>query len=264
MVGRRTKTIPVFGTALCMALGLGLALGGLPAKAQPGSGANSGEAGLGTAQPPASADLDTNFWMLVRDSRDPDALQSYLASFPSGKFADEARNRLTTLRDQEKTARVTPAPAALPAPVAIAPPPTDNKELARALQQELKRVGCLGGEADGVWGEQSRSALKDFVRHAKLNIGTDEPNVSALDAAQSRRERVCPLVCGDDEKAVGDRCVPTVVNKPRRARQEPAQERRREPKRAWAERAAPEPRASSNSGKRICFGARPNEIVACP
>ncbi len=261
MVSRRTTTIPVFGAALCVALGLGIGLGDAPAKAQ--SGASSGESGVGTAQPPASADLDTNFWVLVRDSRDPNALQSYLASFPSGKFADEARNRLSTLRDQEKTARA-PEPVAPPAPAAITPPATNNMELARALQRELKRVGCLDGEADGVWGEQSRSALKDFVRHAKLNVGTDEPNVSVLDAAQSRRERVCPLVCNDDEKAVGDRCVPTVVNKPRRARQEPAQERRREPRRAWADRPAPQPRASSNSGKRICFGARPNEIVACP
>ena len=131
----------------------------------------------------------------------------------------------------------------------------------------MKRVGCLDADADGVWGDKSRTALKDFARHANVSVGGEEPNVALLDAAQSKKSRVCPLVCDDDEKVVGDRCVPNTANKPRQARQKPAQEERRaQPRqRAWAERPAAAERApSGNSGKRICFGPGRGEIVACP
>ena len=236
MVGQRNmrKNVSILGTAACVALGLGLALSAAPATAQSGTGAgqtSTGSGGSSTAQPPTATDLDTDFWVLVRDSADPGALQSYLASFPSGKFTDEARNKIAALRKDDKSAGVSPTPsasAAPPAPPAIAPAaPAENKELARALQRELKRVGCLEADADGVWGDKSRTALKEFARHANVSVGGEEPNVALLDAAQSKKSRVCPLVCDDDEKVVGDRCVPNTANKPRQARQKPAQEERR-------------------------------------
>jgi hypothetical protein len=276
MVGQRTTrtNARILGTAVCVALGLGLATTALPASAQsePVSAGTSTPPGASTAQPPTATDLDTDFWVLVRDSADPNALQSYLSSFPSGKFTSEARQKLAGLRRDDKTLGVSPEPsasAAPPAPPAIAPAaPAENKELARALQRELKRVGCLDAEADGVWGDKSRSALKDFARHANVSVGGEEPNVALLDAAQSRKSRVCPLVCDDDEKVVGDRCVPNTANKPRQARQKPAQEERRaqprQRERAWAERPAAERAPSGNSGKRICFGSGRTEIVACP
>ena len=145
MVGQRNtrKNVRILGTAACMALGLGLALSAAPAAAQSSTGAgqtSTGSGGSSTAQPPTATDLDTDFWVLVRDSADPGALQSYLSSFPSGKFTDEARNKLATLRKDDKSAGVSPSPSASPAPPAppaIAPAaPAENKELARALQRE--------------------------------------------------------------------------------------------------------------------------------
>jgi hypothetical protein len=267
----------MLGAAVCFALGLGTLLLTAPATAQ--GPAPSTEADRSTAQPPASSDLDTNYWILVRDSTDPEALQSYLHSFPTGKFADIARQRLVTLREQQnKSAMVTPGPSSDvpryveptkvgPASPSLLPqtaPPADNIALARTLQRELKRVGCLDGEADGVWGDQSRAALNRFARHANVSLAGDDPNVGVLDSVTARQARVCPLVCNDDQKVVGDRCVS--VTPPRRARQEPAAERR-EPKRAWAERPAAEPReprGNPNSGKKLCFGGARNELVACP
>jgi hypothetical protein len=273
------KNARTFGTAACLVLGLGLVLSSAPANAQSGAAAGQTSTGSGanTAQPPAGADLDTDFWVLVRDSADPNALQSYLASFPSGKFINEARQKIAALRGQEDTkVGISPSessPAPPPPPAAAPAPRPDNPELARALQRELKRVGCLDAEADGVWGDKSRAALKEFVRHANLSVAGDEPNLAALDAAQTKRARVCPLVCDDGERAVGDRCVPAVVNRPRQVRQQPAQQeqRRAQPRRAAAERPAAAPRASyssgsgssSNSGKRLCFGGGRNELVTC-
>lgn len=274
----RCTTTPRLGAALCLVLGMGLALSSAPAQAQSAAGP-----GTSTAQPPASSDLDTDYWVLVRDSSDPEAMQSYLFSFPSGKYADIARQKLATLREQQVK-----SPGAFPGPVgqdtvrtpgveltktspgslSPAPPAAENKELARALQRELKRVGCLEAEADGVWGDKSRTALKDFVRHANLSIAGEEPNVAVLDAASAKRSRVCPLVCDNDEKVVGDRCVPATQNKPRQVRKEPVQERRQE-RRNWAERPAAQPRESynsgnsGNSGKKLCFGGARNELVTC-
>jgi peptidoglycan hydrolase-like protein with peptidoglycan-binding domain len=175
-------------------------------------------------------------------------------------------------------------------------PPTENKELARALQRELKRLGCLDGEANGIWGERSRAAFKSFVRQAKLSVDGDEPNVSVLDAASATRARVCSVAAkGEETPAETRRQTPPQppraepvkaketkpekriekeelrpAAKPKQAR-EPRIER--EPRRVERERpyreprqarATPEHRESPNSGKRICFGAARNEIVTCP
>ena len=273
----RPTTTQMFGAAACVVLGMGLLVA--PAKAQ--APASAVEADRSTAQPPGSSDLDTNFWSLVRDSNDTAALQSYLQSFPAGKFADVARQRIAALRE-DKAARTSPAsssespdrvemarstPPSSPAPE-LAPSVTGDAELLpRTLQRELKRVGCLAGEPDGVWGEQSRTALKNFARHAKANIPGDEPSNAALDATLAKQSRVCPIVCDSDEKLVGERCV--AVPKPPRPAVKEQPTRREQPRRAWAERPAAEPSESrgggnSNSGKRLCFGARPNELVPCP
>jgi hypothetical protein len=280
MASRRTTT-QMLGAAACLVLGTLLA--SAPAAAQ---AVSATEADRSTAQPPGSADLDTNFWTLVRDSNDPAALQSYLQSFPSGKFADVARQRIASLRE-DKAVRASPAPSSespdrvemargtppsSPTPE-LKPSATGNADLLpRTLQRELKRVGCLAGDPDGVWGEQSRTALKNFARHAKADVPGDEPSNAALDATLAKPSRVCPIVCDSDEKLVGERCV--AVPKPQRPAVKEQPTRREQPRRTWAERRpSAEPSearggggggGNSNSGKRLCFGARPNELVTCP
>jgi hypothetical protein len=78
--------------------------------------------------------------------------------------------------------------------------------LARALQTELKRVGCDPGAVDGVWGGGARGALAEFMRLAKLSLPA-EPSAAALDAVSTHKGRVCPLKCEPGEAAVGGRCV---------------------------------------------------------
>jgi hypothetical protein len=267
MASRQTT---LTAAAASLVMGLVLAVAGAPARAQ--SPTTAAEAAPSTTQPPGATDFDTSFWVLVRDSKDPDAFQSYLQSFPAGKFAAEARQKIAALRAElDKSAVRTPGveltktdPSPPSPPPAIAPSAGENKDLARSLQRELKRVGCLEGEADGVWGDKSRTALKNFARHANLGSIGDEPNVAALDAASAKRARVCPLVCDDGEKVVGDRCVPVTQKKPARTREQQVEERK--PRRTYEQRPAAQPRESSNSnsGKRLCFGARPNELVTCP
>src|SRR5262249_11968660 len=146
-------------------------------------------------------------------------------------------------------------------------PLSENVEFVRALQRELKRVGCLSAEPDGVWNERSRVAYSNFVKQAKLSVDSDEPSTSALDAATAARSRVCALACEEGTPAVNGRCVERVQRAHQR-REEPVRRaervRREEParERPRAERSAEEPSRSSGGGK-ICFGAKPNELVPC-
>jgi len=108
--------------------------------------------------------------------------------------------------------------AALPelaATPAEANPGEQEPDLARNIQQELVRLGCSSGDADGNWGQTSRAAVLRFNRHAKasLNAGTPSPDMMA--ALRSHEKRVCPLACGRGTRAQGDTCVAIERAQPR-------------------------------------------------
>lgn len=115
--------------------------------------------------------------------------QAYLKQFPDGRFASRVRQHLAALDP------VGPAPAPDPAPTEVVEPDpapdVDPRELALAVQKELRRVGCNPGKPDGVWGPRSASALDAFSRHASLDVG-GEPSPDLLEAIKSRSARVCP------------------------------------------------------------------------
>ncbi|MCB1474210.1 MAG: hypothetical protein H6884_06330 [Rhodobiaceae bacterium] len=58
------------------------------------------------------------------------------------------------------------------------------------LQTELKRIGCLYGSVDGVWGNGSRAALGRFAQLTGLALGT-EPSQNALNAAMQTATGSC-------------------------------------------------------------------------
>jgi len=224
------------------------------------------------APAPSALDVEITIWSSIRDSTDPALIQRYLDRYPEGQFAALARHRIASLRERESkpavpapSQAVTPPVTETPATATPAPPPTPPKaaaaparsELAASLQRELKRVGCFDAEADGVWGETSRSALSAFVRYAKLAADTDEPSAALLDATTAIRRRICPLTCGDNEIIVGGRCV----DKGRAAPAPPGKAERRPPARAERQPEATPPRAG---GQKMCWGAGRNELVPCP
>jgi uncharacterized caspase-like protein len=80
-------------------------------------------------------------------------------------------------------------------------------DLPRALQAELRRVGCNTGAVDGNWNIASQRALDLFNKHAGMKLDVKVANVDALDAVRSKAARVCPLICDHGFKADGDRCT---------------------------------------------------------
>jgi hypothetical protein len=80
-------------------------------------------------------------------------------------------------------------------------------DLTRSVQDELRRVGCLSGAADGNWSTASRRSLSLFNRYAGTKFDVKVASTDALDAIKLKQSRVCPLVCEKGYKADGDHCT---------------------------------------------------------
>jgi uncharacterized caspase-like protein len=82
-------------------------------------------------------------------------------------------------------------------------PPVD---LAKSVQIELRRVGCLAGTADGDWNATSQRSLTLFNRYAGTKLDVKIASTDALDTIKQKQSRVCPLICEHGFRADGDRC----------------------------------------------------------
>ncbi|MBI5319877.1 MAG: caspase family protein [Bradyrhizobium sp.] len=92
---------------------------------------------------------------------------------------------------------------------AVAPADPQDKpavDLPRALQIELRRVGCSTGTVDGNWNAASQKALDLFIKHSGMKLDVKIASIDALDAVKGKAGRICPLICDHGFKADGDRC----------------------------------------------------------
>src|SRR5262249_46130552 len=83
----------------------------------------------------------------------------------------------------------------------------DQTDLPRALQSELRRIGCNTGAVDGNWNAASQRALDLFNKHAGMKLDVKTASADALEAVRGKTGRICPLVCDTGYRADGDRCV---------------------------------------------------------
>ena len=79
-------------------------------------------------------------------------------------------------------------------------------DVTKAVQSELRRVGCLSADADGNWNTASQRSLTLFNRYAKTKFDTKLASTDALDTIKLKTARVCPLVCDHGYKADGEVC----------------------------------------------------------
>src|SRR5436190_5681170 len=144
---------------------------------------------------------------------------------------------------------------------AVSPSSTDNKpnlaslssgspqaEVTKSVQTELRRVGCLSGEADGNWNTTSQRSLSLFNRYAQTKFDTKLASTDALDNIKSKSARVCPLVCEHGYKAEGDSCVKIVCAEGSFLNDDNECEKRRE-KKPVAARERAEPRQAPAAGR---------------
>jgi uncharacterized caspase-like protein len=108
----------------------------------------------------------------------------------------------------DKAASAAPAPADKDKNINLAAltagsPPAD---VAKSVQTELRRVGCLAGNAEGDWNATSQRSLTLFNRYAGTKLDAKVASVDTLDAIKLKSSRVCPLVCERGYKADGEHC----------------------------------------------------------
>lgn len=226
------------------------------------------------------------------------AWDSFLSRHKTGFHADLARaQRLKLGGPVEARQDAKPEPTPTPAPeskiAVLAPPPTEPAKPApvaappapdaattRALQVELKRVGCDPGALDGKWSAKSRQALDQFNKTAGTKFDAKVASLEALDAVRGKDTRVCPLVCGPGQRVEGDACIaalPAPKDKPEARRPPPAVERalRNRPVAREAIKRVPERRAAScgpggspfTQGSRQCCEYTPERgfpRIVCP
>jgi len=101
----------------------------------------------------------------------------------------------------------------------VAPPPraietpADRASLARELQRELKRVGCYGGEVNGVWTTSSRMAMKAFTDRANATLPIDQPDYILLSLVKGHKGQACGTECPTGQTAAeAGACTPNAVN----------------------------------------------------
>ncbi len=148
------------------------------------------------AAPEAGA-AEIAFWQSIAGTTVPSELQSYLAAYPDGLFADLARSRLARLGPA-------PVPAVPEDPFKpLVPQPEIEPEVAeetlhvprpqrdltrdeiRNLQMRLSMLGYEPGRADGLAGPRTLAAIRAFEESADLPV-EGSASLSVLSALQDR------------------------------------------------------------------------------
>ncbi|MGA2291529.1 caspase family protein [Bradyrhizobium sp.] len=93
-----------------------------------------------------------------------------------------------------------------PSNLAALNPSPAPADIAKSVQGELRRVGCLSASADGDWNAASQRSLALFNRFAGTKFDTKLASLDALDAIKLKPSRVCPLICEHGFKPDGERC----------------------------------------------------------
>ena len=109
---------------------------------------------------------------------------------------------VTVPKRQETAAKAPTAPAARP---------TTPGELTRALQRELRRVGCYDGELNGGWTPDTRKAMKAFMSRVNAAMPVEQPDSILLSLVQGHGDRACGIACPAGQALADDgRCLPAV------------------------------------------------------
>ena len=241
------KQVPWEFTALTDEVVLRPAAAPLPPRATgpaPPTGALPAPTATGELPPDYDKEMEIAFWNAVKDSKLPTVLATYLERFPRGTFAEFARVRIEQLKAEQATAPAPSKLASLPTRLPDAPPTpgTSPQGLARALQAELKRVGCDPGSLDGSWGTKSRQALEKFQRLSKLSVPTGEPSEAALQGVAGQMGHICPAECDQGETEVNGTCVAKARPEKKKTVNRPARQNAEQP--------------ATSPGFRVCVGGR--------
>jgi hypothetical protein len=81
-------------------------------------------------------------------------------------------------------------------------------DLVRAVQEELRRVGCYSGAIDGRWGPRSRAAISSFLERANAMLQAEKPDYAHLRLLRTFEGRACGT-CPVGQTYRNGRCIPS-------------------------------------------------------
>ena len=197
----------------------------------------------------------------------------------TGQVPENKASENKVVADNEAADQVAAGPPAAektrPTNVAALSDGSVQADMAKSVQIELRRVGCLAGAVDGEWNAASQRSMALFNRHAGTRLNVKLASTDALDAIKLKPSRVCPLVCEHGFKPDGDRCSRIVCAEgsflnddnecEKRRAKTPTAKRNDDDRPDRAVRERPRPQASSArpqaSGQIVCDtgGCRPVE-----
>ncbi len=85
--------------------------------------------------------------------------------------------------------------------------PESRYRLVVDIQQQLKRVGCYWGRADGSWGPGTKDAMQSFMTRVNAALPYDRPDYVLLTLLKSHNGEVCGACPADQVLMPGGRCV---------------------------------------------------------
>ena len=162
-----------------------------------------------------------------QDRRTPSSVErSTVTTVPAVRPPAQASPPVTTA-SQSTQRRAERPPAAQPSPVVVMLPyrvqapapasgkdkiagmPRDRASLARELQLELRRVGCYGGDLNGVWTPATRKAMKAFTDRVNATLPVDQADDILLTLVQAHQGEACGSPCPPGQGISDDgRCLP--------------------------------------------------------
>ena len=137
--------------------------------------------------------------------------------------------------------------------------PGSTESLTRAIQSELKRVGCFTGEVDGDWGASTRVAMQAFNDRVNAKLPTSRPDYILLTLLQGHSAKACGAQCPPGQaKSDSGTCLPRSVIAENRRRAAPAEGTRADDTAAITTGAAPTVSAGLPAGEasRLASAAR--------
>lgn len=94
-----------------------------------------------------------------------------------------------------------------------------GERLTRAIQAELRRVGCYTGDVDGDWGPATRRAMQAFNDRVNASLPIAQPDYILLTLLQGHAARACGAACPYGQAQSEDgACLPRSVIAERRRR----------------------------------------------
>lgn len=151
------------------------------------------------------------------------AIPSFLG-YPGALNVDQREKTSLQAVRNSATTEIWPAPPAAATQVLLQPRwlmvqiqavpgrPLGGGFLTKELQRELGRVGCYGGEINGVWTQSTRRAMQTFTNRVNATLPTERPDRILLAILQSYPDKTCKKPCASGETSAADgRCVPGAI-----------------------------------------------------